>query len=217
MQIKVWHTAAGLLMGVLLFVQIAAVGCSFLLRSEKLYLNILSQHPVISSFTLTREQVRADFETMASYLQFPQAYGSQPFRLPYLKDSESGTAHFEAVRVRFRWLYAAGAAAFMAELVLAYESIGRKKRCRPVLRTAAVVLLLLTVLTGAAVFLSFSDFFEGMHEMLFPAGGFNLNPFQDPVVLYLPAAYFQECAEILTAAELSAGAAVILFLTLFRK
>lgn len=188
-----------LMMGILFFGQILAAGLNLLLYQEEIYLKIQAEDKVLSSFMLGEAEIADNFEALSGYLRFPAVLNGEVLALPHLPMSENGRAHFYEVKL---WFRAADVmfVCFGAFQLLLRRLAGKRGRkfCLGWMEAAAGGLALVLA-AGAAV--DFHTFFTGFHRALFSNDYWQMDPFLDPVALYLPESYFRYCGLFLAGME----------------
>lgn len=186
-------------MGILLFGQVLAAGLNLLLYQEQIYLKIQAKDKVLSSFMLEEAEIADNFEALSGYLRFPAVLNGEVLALPHLPMSENGRAHFYEVKL---WFRAADVlfVCFSALQVLLWRLAGKRgwKLCRGWMEAAAAGL---TLVLAAGVAVDFHAFFTGLHRALFANDYWQMDPFLDPVALYLPESYFRYCGIFLAGTE----------------
>lgn len=197
---------ASIMIGILFFLQVLAVGLNLLLYQEDAYLKIQGEDRVLSSFLLEEEEIGENFEVLSGYFRFPAVLNGEVLALPHLPMSEKGRVHFYEVKCWFRAVDILFPV-FCALQLLLWRMAGKRglKLSAGWMEAAAGCLVFLAAAGAAA---NFPAFFSALHRVLFFNDYWQMDPFLDPVVLYLPESYFRYCGIFLAGMEL-AGIAVL--------
>ncbi len=190
-----------IMMGILFFGQVSAAGLNLLLYQESIYLKIQAADGVLSSFRLEEAEIAENFEAVRGYLRFPAVLNGEVLALPHLPMSENGKLHFYEVKCWFRAVD--GLFAGFCGLWFLLWRLAGKRGIRLSLGWMEAAAGCLTFFAAAGAAVDFSGFFAGFHRVLFSNDYWQMDPFLDPIVLYLPESYFRYCGIFLAGMELA--------------
>ena len=112
-----------------------------------------------------------------------------------IRSSASGISHFAECKEIFNTIYIIGA----VSLVFVIVSFAIKARCGEIkyLRNCAIITVVLPIITGLAVLISFDKFFLIFHKLVFNNDDWLFDPETDPIINLLPETFFMQCALII--------------------
>ena len=133
--------------------------------------------------------------------------------LPY---SEEGKGHFEDCKVLFDLNRNALIISFAALIILLLlNKIGAIRLARPfgmpLSSIAGISTLVLFASLAAVVAQNFSKAFTIFHKIFFPGkANWIFNPYEDPIILFMPQQFFMDCAILICASILLISAVLII-------
>lgn len=201
----------GIVLGIICFLQILAVGMNLLLYMDSMYLQVLSHHEIQSSYQLNEQETIENFRAVTSYLKPGRVLNGDQLILPILPISEKGVKHFKEVR---NWYRLADGIFLMLFIPQFWYRRGHKIS-RISYKMTAITMISLTAGFLSVVFLSFHTFFETLHQVIFCNLYWKMDLFEDPVILYFPETYFFYCTLLLLMLE--AAIAVSLWLIVWKR
>lgn len=162
------------------------------------------------SSSLSREEIIEAYDEVLDYC----IGASDEFSAGVLPFSESGSAHFADCRTLFildLWLFFGSMAVIV--LLKLYEQRHELPRLRghgaPFWGAAGIGAVLLVI--GAAAATNFDRAFTMFHLLFFPSeDNWIFDPELDPIITLMPEEFFRNCAILILAVLLIAGAAIII-------
>ena len=159
---------------------------------------------------LSREEIIAAYDEVLDYC----IGASDEFSAGVLPFSESGSAHFADCRTLFildLWLFF-GSMVVIAALKLydrRHELLCLRGHGAPFWGAVGIGAVLIAVAAAAAA--DFDRAFTVFHALFFPGkDNWIFDPAQDPIITLMPEEFFRNCAILILAVLLIAGAAIII-------
>lgn len=144
--------------------------------------------------------LKENYNYIIDYIQNPS---KKNFKLPTIPFSQNGKRHFNDVKR----IIVYGEYLFIASIIffVVISLLTKKNYVLLCLKTSGKQLLVIASFALLISFLSFSDFFDSFHKLIFPNNYWAFDPQYDPVILILPEIYFMHCTAVILFFSLITG------------
>lgn len=183
---KVWNILAALCLVTAIFCLTVVVVTAqpFIYRQQL--------HHLPDPHELGKRIIQENYQSMVRYCLDPR---TDTLTFQGLTQSPQGISHFQDVRQIFQHIVKLGALSLVLGVPLMIHRLRQKQY--GFLLLAGGVILLLMVFLAAAILGDFERSFRIFHETFFTNDYWLFQPDRDPIILYLPADFFQKMALIM--------------------
>ena len=197
-------TAGGVIAAVCLTLFLFTFSVTLVLNLRWLYYLDIPMLKLEEASGMTAKEIRANYDALITY---NQVWTRGALAFPTLPMSREGAIHFAEVKRIFDMIQIlcliSGILGFVMSAGL------RRKNVRRHFKLAGILSLVLPLITGVMVAVSWERFFILFHHIAFRNDYWLFDPATDPVILILPDTYFLQCAVGILLVIL-AGAVVLL-------
>lgn len=161
-----------------------------ILNFKPLYYTFIKKVEVYNLYSLSFEEIKENYKHLISYLQNTS---HQNLDFPYLPSSESGRFHFQEVKTIFQTVQTIAILSFggLLTCLLGFQKILFKKTY---LFISAILNFCVIGILSLLILVDFSQIFVLFHELAFNNDLWLFDYRTDPIILYLPEAFFMTAA-----------------------
>lgn len=175
--------------GLLFFIFFATLGTVLVLNCGTLYKFDIKHLNIEATSGYSYDVIWDNYSALIAYCS-PFFFGDLEF--PTFPSSTSGLSHFAEVKVIFNACYVLLAISFVLLCILVIRK--RKHHDYGYLKTASITSIIIPVLIGLGMSISFDKVFVYFHKLFFRNDDWLFDPDTDPIINILPEGYFMHCA-----------------------
>ncbi len=178
--------------GVLFTLFFISLGLIVAIQWRGLYYHDIDSLNIVETSGFSEEIIRENYDALIDYCS-PFFKGELSF--PSMPSSENGIQHFAEVKAIFVAFYYILAISSPLLFLLLWRNL--KKKDFHILRTSAMITVILPTIVGLACFLNFDRAFTIFHKLFFRNDYWLFDPRFDPIIEILPSEFFLHCALVI--------------------
>lgn len=182
-------TALTLLVALSLALTLFCAAIGFVVKSDSLYWTLAAKD-ITNDHNLSEDQIRRNYSTLMEYCL---SLREKDLELEKLPMSDSGRSHFRDVRQLFTLIQLVGfVSALCTALLGAFLLI--RQRSGNFITLGAYLALLIPIGLAVPFIFHFDKAFIQFHQLCFSNEDWLFDPATDPIINYLPEAFFMKMA-----------------------